>query len=116
MNEIQMSRQHQGRSGVASREVDTRRLMRAVLLEALVSYRNGLVSKSAVRRLEACKVEAWAAARDTDSPFAFENVCEVLDIDPDSLRSRMRRLRRHAQDQRAGRRTGRRVRRSAYGA
>ena len=73
---------------------DNRRLMRAVLAEALLTYRTGLSARSARQRVEACSIEAWVSSQDTDWPFAFENVCDSLGIDPNAIRDRMRRLRR----------------------
>ena len=77
-------------------ETDKRRLMLAVLEEALTTFQRGLVSDVAERRKHACEVEAWAASDAVDWPFAFENVCDCLGIDPDYVRRRMSKLRRSA--------------------
>ena len=77
-------------------ETDKRRLMLAVLEEALTTFQRGLVSNVAERRKHACEVEAWAASDAVDWPFAFENVCDCLGIDPDYVRRRMSKLRRSA--------------------
>lgn len=114
MNEVRSQTIRRGRD--AKTGLDTRRLMRAVLLEALVSYQRGLTARSAEHRVEACRIEAWAASTDCDSPFSFENVCSVLGIDPDYIRSRLRRFRRKTHERQAGPRRARRIRRSAYGA
>jgi hypothetical protein len=70
-----------------------RRLMLAVLNEALQTYAAGLTSRSATRRCDAHKAEAWILSDAVDWPFAFVNVCTVLGVDPDYIRGRMRRLR-----------------------
>ena len=70
-----------------------RRLMLAVLNEALQTYATGLTSRAVARRSDACQVELWTSSNSTEWPFAFVNVCEVLGVDPDYLRARMRRLR-----------------------
>ncbi len=70
-----------------------RRLMLAVLNEALQTYAAGLTSRSATRRCDANKAEAWILSDSADWPFAFVNVCTVLGVDPDYIRGRMRRLR-----------------------
>jgi hypothetical protein len=95
---------------------DTRRLMRAVLAEALVAYRSGIEARTASRRVEACKVEAWVASTDRDWPFAFENVCSVLGVDPGSIRSGLKQLRRRALEACENRSQSRRMRRSPLGA
>ena len=77
-------------------ESDKRRLMLAVLEEALTTFQRGLVSDVAERRKHACEVEAWAASDAVDWPFAFENVCDCLGISPDYVRRRMGKLRRSA--------------------
>lgn len=81
---------------------EKRRLMLAVLEEALLTFKRGLTSKVAERRKHACEVEAWAASSAVDWPFAFENVCAVLSIDPDYVRARMRRLRRDTLETKTG--------------
>lgn len=70
-----------------------RRLMLAVLNEALQTYATGLTSRSVARRSDAYKVETWTTSDNTDWPFAFVNVCTVLGVDPDYIRARMRKLR-----------------------
>ena len=75
-------------------ESDKRRLMLAVLEEALTTFQRGLVSDVAERRKHACEVETWVASDAVDWPFAFENVCDCLGIEPDYVRRRMNALRR----------------------
>jgi hypothetical protein len=70
-----------------------RRLMLAVLNEALQTYATGLTSRSPTKRCDAYKAETWILSDATDHAFAFANVCSVLGVDPDYIRGRMRRLR-----------------------
>ena len=70
-----------------------RRLMLAVLNEALQTYATGLTSRSVARRSDACKVETWTGSDSTAWPFDFVNVCAALGVDPDYIRARMRKLR-----------------------
>ena len=70
-----------------------RRLMLAVMNEALQTYATGLTSRSVARRSDAHKVEAWTGNDSTDWPFDFVNVCAALGVDPDYIRARMRKLR-----------------------
>lgn len=70
-----------------------RRLMLAILNEALQTYANGLTSRAVAKRSDAYQVEMWTASDRTDWPCAFVNVCDVLGVDPDYVRARMRQLR-----------------------
>lgn len=68
------------------------RLMLAVLEEALVTFQRGLDSKCAEHRKHFHEVDRWIRSSDTDWPFAFENICSCLRIDPDYIRAGLRRL------------------------
>ena len=70
-----------------------RRLMLAVLNEALQTYATGLTARTPTKRCDAYKAETWILSDATDHPFSFVNVCSVLGVDPDYIRGRMRRLR-----------------------
>ena len=72
------------------------RLMLAVLEEALVTFERGLNSPRAEHRRHFHEVDRWVKSVDTDWPFAFENICACLRIDPDYIRSGLRRLKRDA--------------------
>ncbi len=72
------------------------RLMLAVLEEALVTFQRGLNSPKPEQRRHFHEVDRWVASIDTDWPFAFENVCGCLAIDPDYIRCGLRRLKREA--------------------
>jgi hypothetical protein len=68
-----------------------RRLMLAVLEEAVSTFqRNAAVSIRAGRR-ELANVEAWFASDDTEWPYAFVNICHTLGLDVSALRSGLRR-------------------------
>jgi len=68
------------------------RLMLAVLEEALVTFQRGLNSPHAEHRRHFHEVDRWIKSADTDWPFAFENICSCLRIDPDYIRAGLRRL------------------------
>ena len=72
------------------------RLMLAVLEEALVTFQRGLASPRAEQRRHFYEVDRWVASRDTEWPFSFENICGCLRIDPDYIRSGLRRMKRDA--------------------
>ncbi len=72
------------------------RLMLAILEEALVTFQRGLNSPVAEQRRRFHEVDTWVASEDTDWPFSFENICGTLSIDPDYIRTGLRRLKRNA--------------------
>ena len=67
-----------------------RRLMLAVLQDALDCFRKYAAARdSAGRQLfdETCE---WISSRNRKWSFSFENICETLEIDPDYLRRGLR--------------------------
>jgi hypothetical protein len=86
----------------------TRRLMLAVLMDALQRIQNGARSRTAIQRRASAEAEMWIADRKGHGPFAFETVCETLAIDPDWLRENLREWRRRL----SGDCTHRQIRRS----
>ncbi len=72
------------------------RLMLAILEEALVSFQRGLNSPVPEQRRQFHEVDTWVASGDTDWPFSFENICAALLIDPDYIRTGLRRLKHEA--------------------
>jgi len=64
----------------------TKRLMSAVLVDALQCLQNCTGSHSVIKRRRLAEVEAWIADREAQGPFAFDAVCEALGINPDYLR------------------------------
>ena len=72
------------------------RLMLAVLEEALVTFQRGLGSPQPEQRRRCHEVDRWVSSADTDWPFAFENICSCLQIDPDYIRSGLRRIKHDA--------------------
>jgi DNA-binding CsgD family transcriptional regulator len=67
--------------------------MRA-LLEDAIGCLAGAVGQQNEREALALDARQWVEARDRRWPFSFENVCEALDFDAESLRRRL--LRDHA--------------------
>lgn len=72
------------------------RLMLAVLEEAILTFQAGLVSSCAQRRRRGHEAAEWLRNRDSDSLFAFENVCSVLGLDASYVRMGIQRIRRRA--------------------
>jgi hypothetical protein len=71
-----------------------RRLMLAVLEDAVDSYRKYALARDP--REQSCFLEAreWFLSDDRSWLFAFENVCDVLEMNPDYLRSGLDKWRR----------------------
>jgi hypothetical protein len=70
-----------------------KRLMLAVLEDAMRCYQTYTSSHSGAQRRLFVEAEAWLMDRKGDGPFAFETVCETLGIDPSCLREGLRRWR-----------------------
>jgi hypothetical protein len=64
-----------------------KRLMCAILEDALRCFERNLGAYAVVRRREFREVENWLF-RETkgEGPFSFENVCDALNVDPNRLR------------------------------
>src|SRR5689334_22970221 len=67
------------RSSPRTTDVPENRLLWAVLLDAVIQLRSG-------DALDAIEAENWIRNHEiTDSPFSFDNVCEVLGIESNEL-------------------------------
>ena len=67
-----------------------RRLMAAVLEEAIRVYQQEAGSRNRRRQRLFRETEQWIESSDKSWPFSFERVCEVLRLDPDYLRRGLR--------------------------
>jgi hypothetical protein len=72
-----------------------RRLMRAVLLDALLVCARHWQRRSERSRRLVAEVEEWVRNESRSSPFAFASICDVLGIDAAHLREAIRRWRQH---------------------
>jgi hypothetical protein len=70
-----------------------KRLMLAVLEDAMRCYQTYTNSRNRAQRRLFVEAEGWLMDRNADGPFAFESVCETLGIDPNCLREGLRRWR-----------------------
>ena len=69
----------------------TKQLMLAVLVDALQCLRTGAPGERiAIQRRSLAEAAAWIADRKGQGPFAFETICETLEINPDWLRESLR--------------------------
>jgi hypothetical protein len=73
-----------------------KRLMLAVLQDALDCYQKYAFSKDNHGRQLFSDAEGWITCQDRDWYFSFENICETLEIDPDYLRRGVQNWRRQA--------------------
>ncbi len=64
-----------------------RALMLAVLEDGIRCFQEHIQSPHVRPRLLARQAEKWIRSQDWDWPFSFNNVCESLSLDPDSLRA-----------------------------
>lgn len=67
-----------------------KRLMMAVLEDALRCFQNNSDAKSGPRKRLFTEAEQWLCGEDGDGPFSFETVCETLGIEPGFLRAGLR--------------------------
>jgi hypothetical protein len=70
-----------------------KRLMLAVLADAIRCYQTYVNSGSRAQRRLFVEAEAWLMDRKADGAFAFETICETLGINPNCLRDGLRRWR-----------------------
>lgn len=70
-----------------------RRLMLALLVDAVRCYQTGVTAPGGSRTRLFAEAERWLFKAERDAPFAFEDICDVLEIDPAYLRRGLRRWR-----------------------
>jgi hypothetical protein len=70
-----------------------KRLMLAVLEDALRCLQTYAESRNPVHRKAFGEAEAWILDRKAQGPFAFDTICEALGIQPDYLRDGIRQWR-----------------------
>jgi len=67
-----------------------RRLMAAILEDALRCFQRNINARGIRLRREFLEAKEWFFGSGAEGPFAFENVCSVLDLDPKQLRRNLR--------------------------
>ncbi|MGH7802850.1 MAG: hypothetical protein ACREQJ_00755 [Candidatus Binatia bacterium] len=63
-----------------------KRLMLAVLEDAVATFQRYVDARNRRGQRLFREAEEWVLSDDTEWPFAFENICHTLDIEPDFLR------------------------------
>jgi hypothetical protein len=82
--------------GVRTQHPEThamKRLMLAVLEDALRCLQTYIGSRNPVHRRAFGEAESWILDRQAQGPFAFDTICEALEIQPDHLRDGIRQWR-----------------------
>jgi hypothetical protein len=70
-----------------------KRLMLAVLEDAVGTFQKCVSATNRRDRRFFSEAEEWFEALDADWPFAFANVCEALSLEPEFIRTGLRRWR-----------------------
>jgi hypothetical protein len=63
-----------------------RRLVIAILEDAVDCFRKHLFARDHKSQQLFEDAESWILSEDRDWPFSFENICELLDLNPEYLR------------------------------
>jgi hypothetical protein len=70
-----------------------KRLMLAVLEDAIECFQRYAGARDGKRERLFLEAEKWILTRDSNRPFSFENICDVLGLDPNYIRRGL--LRKH---------------------
>jgi hypothetical protein len=68
-----------------------KRLMLAVLEEAIATFQRHALSGRRRGQRQVEEVEEWITGNGHEWPFSFANICDALDLDPEYLRAGMAR-------------------------
>lgn len=78
--------------------VPEKRLMLAVLEDAIASFQRSFIQPSAmIDEADDFDVEAWLESDDMSWPFSFASICQALDMEPEYLRTGLADWRSRAQ-------------------
>jgi len=69
-----------------SSDIPLKRLMMAVLQDAIRCFQKGAQAKSGSKQRSLREVQEWVFGENGEGPFAFQSVCEALEIAPKYLR------------------------------
>jgi hypothetical protein len=100
---------HGGRRGTATTE-PLRRLMVAMLVDAIRCFQTKLEARQPAKRQEFAEVQSWIFSDNDNGVFSFDAVCDALEIDPQATRKE---LVRWAEKKLAGNKPRWMIRRSA---
>jgi hypothetical protein len=85
-----------------------KKLMMAILEDALRCFQNNCDAKGGPRKRLFQEAEQWLCGEGGEGPFSFEMVCETLGIEPSFLRNGLKEWRRQQLDGNSARRLARR--------
>lgn len=74
-----------------ARRSPEKRLMLAILQDAVDEYMKNALSQGRRRKRLFKETEEWIWSPDRSWLFSFENICEAFDLDPDNLRQGLER-------------------------
>jgi hypothetical protein len=79
---------HGARRGASTME-PLRRLIVAVLVDAIRCFQTKLDARQPAKRQEFAEVRSWIFSDDDNGFFSFRAVCDELEIDPKAIRKRL---------------------------
>ena len=79
--------------------VPEKRLMLAVLEDAIASFQRNFIQARHSHDAEDYDVESWLESDDMSWPFSFASICQALDMEPEYLRRGLRSWRDRAESQ-----------------
>ena len=86
---FQYEKVHEAKKGLAEHQAE-RDLMLAVLEDGIACFQGYFSKPSRTNERLFLETEEWISSND-DGVFSFNNVCETLGLDPDALRTGLRR-------------------------
>jgi hypothetical protein len=63
-----------------------RRLMVAMLVDAIRCFQTGFETRQPAKRQEFTEARSWIFSDADDGPFSFRTVCDALEVDPEAIR------------------------------
>ena len=88
--EVILPSQFSEQAGLKQSDRGEKRLMLAVLEEAVATFQRHAGTKTRHGQRVFREAEEWIESTDDSWPFAFENICHALDIEPEFLRRGLR--------------------------
>lgn len=85
--EVILPEQFSDRATLRPSDRGEKRLMLAVLEEAVATFQRHVDSRTRSGQRIFQEAQDWIVSTDSDWPFAFENICYALDIEPEFLRA-----------------------------
>lgn len=89
VSRFQYENMHEAKKGLAEHQAE-RDLMLAVLEDGITCFQGYYSKPSRTNEKLFLEAEEWISSTD-DDVFSFNNVCETLGLDPDALRTGLRR-------------------------